>query len=162
MKTLIVCVSTSNGNTRKVADRLAAVLHADVVEPEDVVIEDLPSYDLVGFGSGIYLMSVHPRLLALIGKLPVGEGRPVFTFSTSGSAPLPLLGTGPVRRWLGFKGYRPLGDFNCRGLDTVGLLGLIGGINKGRPDEHDLGKAEQFARTMLSATERALAVNLPG
>lgn len=162
MKTLIVCVSTSNGNTRKVADRLAAVLHADVVEPEDVVVEDLPSYDLVGFGSGIYLMSVHPRLLALIAKLPPGEGRPVFTFSTSGSAPLPVLGTRPLRRWLGFKDYRPLGDFNCRGLDTVGLLGLLGGINKGRPDEDDLGRAEQFARTLTSDAERALVAHDAG
>ena len=156
MRTLIVCVSTSNGNTRKVADHLAVVLHADVVEPEDVVVEDLAGYDLVGFGSGIYVMSVHPRLLDLIGRLPAGEDRPVFTFSTSGTVPLPCLGTGVAQRRLRQKGYRLLGDFNCRGLDTVGPLRLLGGINKGRPDEADLQRAEQFARTVQSATERAL------
>ena len=36
MKSLIVCVSTSHGNTRRIADRMAEVLDAEVVEPESV------------------------------------------------------------------------------------------------------------------------------
>jgi hypothetical protein len=34
MKVLIVCVSVSNGNTRKVADAMADVLDARVIEPD--------------------------------------------------------------------------------------------------------------------------------
>ena len=43
MKSLIICISTSHGNTRRVADRIAEVLHADVVEPEAVDPEMLSS-----------------------------------------------------------------------------------------------------------------------
>jgi|GEM_PF-4961797 len=35
MKLLIVCVSMRHGNTKKVADAMAAVLQADVVAPGD-------------------------------------------------------------------------------------------------------------------------------
>ena len=36
MRSLVVCVSISHGNTRRVADRMAEVLDAQVVEPEAV------------------------------------------------------------------------------------------------------------------------------
>ena len=39
MKALIVCVSVSHTNTKKVARAIAEVIHADVVEPEDVDVE---------------------------------------------------------------------------------------------------------------------------
>ena len=40
MKSLIICVSVSNGSTRRVADRMAEVLGAEVVEGAAIV--DLP------------------------------------------------------------------------------------------------------------------------
>ena len=40
MKALLICVSVSRGNTRKVADVMASVLDSPVVEPEDVTVED--------------------------------------------------------------------------------------------------------------------------
>lgn len=144
-KALIVCVSDHHGNTREVADAMATVLGARVVEPETVDVHELERHDLIGFGSGIYFGVVHPRLIELIGRLPAGEGRSVFTFSTSGMFLLPWLGTSGVRDRMRDLGYRVLGDFNCRGLDTVGPLRLIGGINQGRPDEHDLARARRFA-----------------
>ena len=39
-----------------------------------------------------------------------------------------------------------VGEFSCRGFDTVGPFKLIGGVNKGRPDERDLENAKKFAR----------------
>ena len=130
VEALIVCVSESHGNTLRVAESMAVVLRVDVIEPE-AVDRDLPSrYDLVGFGSGIYFMSVHHRLLDLVGRLPPGDGRCAFTFSTSGTVLIPWLGTSGARDRLREQGYRVLGDFNCRGLDTAGPLRLIGGINR--------------------------------
>ncbi|OOK66243.1 putative flavodoxin [Mycobacterium kansasii] len=46
---------------------------------------------------------------------------------------------------LAAKGFEVIGLFSCRGLDTVGPFGYIGGINKGRPDHHDLDRAAAFA-----------------
>ncbi|WP_156749968.1 flavodoxin domain-containing protein [Mycobacterium sp. E2479] len=70
MKSLIICTSKSHGNIRQVADRMAETLDAEVVAPEAVDPETLSRYDLIGFGSGIYYMSVDPRLLNLIRHIP--------------------------------------------------------------------------------------------
>ena len=70
MKLLIGCVSTSHGNTRRIADRMSEVLDAEVVERESVDPETTREFDLVGFGSGIYYMAVHARLRNLIRRLP--------------------------------------------------------------------------------------------
>jgi len=146
MKSLIVCVSTSHGNTRRVADRMAEVLDAEVVEPESVDPEKLREYDLVGFGSGIYYMAVHARLRDFIRRLPRVDDIRAFTFFTSGAREIPLLDYNkPVRNQLASKGFQVLDSFSCRGFDTVGPFGFIGGINKGRPDGHDLDRAAAFA-----------------
>ncbi|BBY38530.1 flavodoxin [Mycobacterium mantenii] len=146
MKSLIICVSTSHGNTRRVADRMAEVLDAEVVEPESVDPENLCQYDLVGFGSGIYYMSVDTRLRKLIRRLPHVDGIRAFTFLTSGAGQIPLLDySKPVRNQLASKGFKVLGSFTCRGFDTVGPFGFIGGINRGRPNDHDLEHAAAFA-----------------
>ncbi len=98
MKSLIVCVSKSHGNTRRVADRMAEVLDAEVVEPESVDPATLCEYDLVGFGSGIYYMTVDARLRQLMRRLPAVDHVRAFTFFTRGARELPLLGDHkPVR-----------------------------------------------------------------
>ncbi|MGH3722972.1 MAG: flavodoxin family protein [Phycisphaerales bacterium] len=142
MKSLIVCVSISNGSTRRVADQMAEVLGAEVAEPEAVDVDTLGQYDLVGFGSGIYFMAAHPRLRRFVRDLPRVDGLAAFTFFTSGLAERPLLG---IRRGLASKGIDAVDSFSCRGLDTMGPFKVIGGLNKGRPDDHDLEQAAAFA-----------------
>lgn len=146
MKSLIVCVSKSHGNTRRVADRMAEVLGTEVVAPESVDPETLRGYDLVGFGSGIYYMTVDARLRNLIRRLPAVDRARAFTFFTSGARTIPLMDYNkPVRKLLESKGFEVIGSFSCRGFDTVGPFGFIGGINRGRPDNHDLDRAAAFA-----------------
>ncbi len=126
--------------------RMAEQLGAEVVEPEAVDPESLRGYDLVGFGSGIYFMAVDARLRKLVGGLPRAEGGRAFTFFTSGGPRLALLDYGrQIRNDLESKGFQVLDSFSCRGWDTAGPLRLIGGVNKGRPDERDLEHAAAFA-----------------
>jgi flavodoxin len=146
MKSLIICSSKSHGNTRRVANRMAEVLDAEVVTPESVDPATLPEYDLVGFGSGIYYMTVDARLRNLLRHLPIVDHVRAFTFFTSGAREVPLLSYHkPVRKQLEAKGFEMIGSFSCRGFDTVGPFGFIGGINRGRPDDHDLDRAAAFA-----------------
>lgn len=146
MSSIVVCASRSHGNTRQIADAMAGVLDARVVSPAEVEASELASYDLVGFGSGVYAMALAEELRAVVDALPPGEGRHVFLFATSGAPELPWLGfTRPVRRTLESKGYRVDGTFTCRGWDTWGPLGCIGGVNRGHPDSHDLRRAARFA-----------------
>ena len=96
MKTLIVCVSVSHGNTRKIASAMADVLGAEVVEPETVNLATLGDYDLVGFGSGIFGMAFHPRLRTFVASLPTANRgkalcsrRAAVRSCRSGSTPTP-------------------------------------------------------------------------
>ena len=148
VEALVVCVSRSHGNTRRVADAIAGELGADVIEPEDVVPGELDRYDVVGFGSGIYFSTVDRRLRHLVDHLPRGDGRCAFTFSTSGTFLVPWRGVSGMRNRLRDRGYHLVGDFNCRGLDTVGPLRFVGGLNRGRPDADDIARAEAFARDL--------------
>ena len=43
-----------------------------------------------------------------------------------------------------------IGSFACRGFDTWLPLRLIGGVNKGHPDEDDLARAREFARDLAT------------
>ncbi len=156
MKSLIVCISKSHGNTRRVADRMAEVLDAEVMEPESVDPEKLRDYDLVGFGSGIYFMTFDSRIPSLIRRLPHVDGIRAFTFFTSGARKIPLLDyTKPVRNELESKGFEVLDSFSCRGFDTVGPFGFIGGINRGRPNDHDLERAATFAERIRERVVRS-------
>ena len=146
MSRIVVCASRSHGNTRKIAEVMAEVLDARVLSPADVDASELASHDLVGFGSGVYAMRLDAELRELVDSLPAGEGRHVFLFATSGAPELPWLGfTREVRDALESRGYRLDGTFTCRGWDTWGPLGCVGGLNRGRPNARDLRNAERFA-----------------
>ncbi len=146
MRTLIICSSKSHGNTRRVADRIAEFIGAEVVTPESVDPAMLREYDLIGFGSGIYYMTVEPRLRKLMRHLPTVDHIRAFTFFTSGAREVPLWGYHkPLRKQLESKGFEVVGSFSCRGWDTVGPFGFIGGINRGRPNVDDLERAAAFA-----------------
>ena len=158
MKTLMVCVSPSHGNTARVAQAIAEVLDAQIVEPEVVDAAAIAAADLVGFGSGIYGMRFHARLRDLVERLPPGEGKPVFVFATSGGPELPLIPfTGPLVGRLEAKGYDIVGRFTCRGWDTWLPLQLVGGLNKGRPNSTDLDAARAFAGSVRKRIESRTA-----
>ena len=143
---LLVCVSVSHGNTAAVARAMASVLDADVREPEQIDPGSLDAYDVVGFGSGIFAGTHHPRLRGFIEHLPRGSHPKAFVFTTAG------LGRAQSRPWqrpleaeLRSRGFEVVGSFACRGFDTWLPLRLIGGINRGHPDAHDLTRAREFA-----------------
>lgn len=147
MKTLIICKSIHHGNTQKVAEVIADVLEAKLVKPEELDINTVAEYDLVGFGSGIYYGKHHRDLLSVVDSLFSVKNKKAFIFSTSGTGEKNIKRNHRlIKEKLVVRGFTIAGEFSCRGWDTFGLLKLIGGINKGRPDEQDLKRAEDFAR----------------
>lgn len=145
MKTLIVCESWHHGNTKKIADVMAAVLHAEVIRRDDVNIEALADFDLIGFGSGIYGGRHDRKLITLIENMPPMD-KNVFIFSTYGIYMKSYHNL--IKKKLAEKSCKVIGEFSCPGLDTNGPLRFIGGIAKGRPNEQDLQHAEEFAKTL--------------
>ena len=56
----------------------------------------------------------------------------------------------PLKKLLLQKGFQLVAEFSCRGYDTYGLLKLVGGIAKNRPNARDLAAARHFAHQLLS------------
>jgi flavodoxin len=149
MKTLIICFSYHHKNTEKIASALAKTLGAEVKAPSEVDLNGLSDYDLVGFGSGISFGSHYKVLLDFADKLPAVTCKKAFIFSTSGQTGNTTKFHRKLREKLESKGFTVAGDFNCGGFDTYGLLKIVGGIQKGHPDEEDLKQAETFAQTLM-------------
>ncbi len=145
MRALIIYVSLHHGNTKKVADVMAAELHCHALTPEQVAVDALAEYDLLGFGSGLYFGPHHQTMLTFARALPRLNTR-AFVFSTRGRW---YVGRAhePLKQILRSKGLDIVGEFSCRGFDTVGPLKYIGGIARGRPNARDLADARAFTRT---------------
>ena len=151
IKSLLVVFSYHTMSTMKVAQTIANVLGAQIKNPQEMNPEDLLNYDLVGFGSGIYDAKHHKFLFDLAEKLPKISEKKAFLFSTAG-----MTGTQKVandhsklRSKLQDKGYNIVGDFGCKGFNTNSFLKYFGGMNKGRPNANDLGRAKEFAQNFL-------------
>jgi flavodoxin len=57
-----------------------------------------------------------------------------------------------LREKLEAKGYIIVDEFNCHGFNTNSFLKLLGGMNKGKPNEEDLKEAEKFAQNLKDTT----------
>jgi flavodoxin len=153
MKTLIVCFSYHHKNTEKIASVFAKTLGAEMKTPTETDSNMLSNYDLIGLGSGISFGKHYKVLLDFADKLPVVTGKKAFIFSTSGQT-----GNGPkfhknLREKLESKGFAIAGEFNCAGFDTYGFLKIVGGIQKGQPNEEDFKQAEVFAQSLIQPTK---------
>nr|WP_320027118.1 flavodoxin family protein [uncultured Acetobacterium sp.] len=149
-KCLIIIHSYHHNNTAKIADVFAEVLHAPVKRTDQVTLEELEDYDLIGFGAGIDSGSHYKELLDLADQLPEVCKKSCFIFSTSA-----IMGEAKVakdhsalRQKLKSKGYIVKGEFSCKGFNTNSFLKFFGGMNKGRPNSEDLRNAEEFALSL--------------
>ncbi len=144
MKTLIIYASIHHGNTEKIGKAMAKTLNAEIINVNDVNINNLQNYDLIGFGSGIYGGKFHKNMLDLIEKLPSVDNKRTFIFSTSSMEKKRY--NSSIEEKLKEKGFEVIGSFTCKGYDTFGPFKLVGGIGKGRPNEEDIKKAVDFAK----------------
>ena len=150
MKSLLVLFSYHHNNTEKIANVFAEVLDAQIKTPQQINLEELQEYNLIGFGSGIYGAKHHELLLDLADKLPQVTNRNAFIFSTSA-----IMGKAKVaadhlllREKLQSKGYMIVDEFSCKGFNTNSFLKFFGGMNRGRPNAEDLKNAENFAQNL--------------
>jgi len=148
IKALIIYISVHHGNTERVAKVMANILDADLLRVKQANVSMLVQYDLIGFGSGIYVGKHHNSLLDFVDKLPVIRNKKAFIFSTSGLRKMRFIHKfdKPLKEKLQRKGFDIIGEFSCRGFDTSWAAMIVGGINKGRPNAKDLKRAEDFAR----------------
>jgi flavodoxin len=148
LNAIIILHSQHHLNTKKVSKVIADVLTAEVKTPAEVDPAGLSGYGLIGFGSGIYFRKHHKTLLKLVDKLPQVTNQQAFIFSTSGQEGNAENLHKKLREKLQNKGYHIISEFNCPGYDTYAFTKLVGGIQKGRPNEEDLKAAQTFAENL--------------
>ena len=146
--TIIVYESIYNKNTKKLARVMAHTLGCRYINSKQALEIDLSLYKAIGFGSGIYFGCHHPAIFEVVKKLDRSE-QEVFIFSSRGA---PFLGKyhEPLKNLLHEKGKKILGEFSVRGYDETGPWVIIGGGNRGKPDERDLKKAVKFLRVSMA------------
>lgn len=141
MKVVIIYASTHHGNTKKVVDAIANEYEIEVVDATKVHEKDLKEYDLIGFASGIFFTKFSEQVLNFARvNLPVNKD--VFFIATAGN---PMNGNfNSIAEIIKDKKCNERGRFQCKGFDTYGPFKLIGGIQKGHPDDSELKAAVDF------------------
>lgn len=146
MKTIIIYASTHHGNTEKVVQAMAESMGADMVDITKRIVPNIAEYDRIGLASGVYFHSLHKKILQFAEEASFLQTQRFFLVDTCGIAYRDY--TRPVKKILAQKGVCCIGHFQCRGLDTFGIFGKMGGIAKGHPNARDLSRAQQFAQRM--------------
>ena len=151
MKTVLCYYSYHHGNTRKVAEAMAAAGDVTLLDVRATPAADLTGYDCVGLASGIYGFEVH-KALADFARANLPAGKPVFFVTTCGAAK--GVGAKALAAVAAEKGCPVLGEFGCKGFDTFGPLKLMGGIAKGHPNAQDLADARAFYQNIAASGGR--------
>ncbi len=124
------------GNTKKVAEAIAAAVGVEAKDVSTPLTEDV---DILFLGSAPYAFKLDEHVKAFIKEIGVSVGK-IVNFSTSASS---ISTRGYVEKCLAEKNI-PLAkeEFSCPGAFTV--------LHRGRPNEEDLKKAADFAKDILA------------
>ncbi|MDH7511266.1 MAG: flavodoxin family protein [Methanolinea sp.] len=139
MPDIAVIVFSRGGNTRKVADAIAAELGVPVQDTN----APLPDGARLVFpGSGGYGGKPGEPLMQFIGSGNF-SGRKAALSGTSGGPEGAKHMMAEMREALLGKGATVIGDFSCRGKFLF--------TNRGHPNDEDLANARKFAREMAGS-----------
>ena len=148
MKTVLIYASTHHGNTKKVVDAISNECEIEVVDATKVHEKDLKDYDLIGFASGIFFSKFSEQVLNFA-RVNLPANKDVFFIATAGN---PMNGNfNTIADIAKDKKCNERGRFQCKGFDTYGPFKLIGGIQKGHPDESDLKDAVVFYKRIAES-----------
>lgn len=141
MKSIIIYASTHHGDTRKVVEAIANECEVEVVDATKVHEKDLKSYDMIGFASGIFFTKFSEQVLNFA-RVNLPAGKDVFFIATAGN-PIQM-NFNSISEVARDKNCNERGRFQCKGFDTYGPFKLVGGIQKGHPNETELKAAVEF------------------
>lgn len=142
-KICIVYDSMHNMNTEKLVLSLKENYNnVDIIKVNNFDINAIDNYSKIGLASGIYWGRFSKNIEELLDKILDSDVKNLFFIYTSG--------IGKVRyekkliKRLEEKNKICLGIFSCKGFDKYGPFKLIGGINKGKPNEKDIQNLIKF------------------
>ena len=131
---------TKTGNTKKLAEAVAAAVGAEALPISEPVVE---AVDVLFLGNSWYAFSIDPEVRAFLRTLDKSKVGRIVNF---GSAAM-LNSTWKKVKAEADKAGIPMDEreFHCRGE--------FKGMHKGRPNEEDLAAAAAFAKTIVEETQ---------
>lgn len=148
MQKALITYFSQGGTTKQVADQIASGLKSkkyqvDMYNIIDNNPPDYEAYDVIGFGSPVYVFQSPFNFMNHIKNIPNLKDKPVFTFFLFGTFRGET--STAVRRLLSDKGARDAGTFYARGADY-----FLGYLKKGylfspeSPTKEELKHAKTF------------------
>lgn len=147
MKSLIIYCSDYKNNTERIAQMFAEKINSDLINVRNFQDVDLEKYNLIGFGSGVYMEKLSPKLFKLVDKMNL-KGKNIFVFSTSGVGM--KFYNNSLIKLLKSKGAINQGSFACEGsfnakeFSKNKFFDIMGRLSQGHPNVKDFKKAERF------------------
>ena len=144
MKLVVLC-SSKTGNTRKIADEMAADLNCESVRISQTGASsdlDLNTYDLIFLGTGIRAGNPNEDLLNYLKTVDIKESKSFAVFLTWGGAgKTDQAVIGRLKGILESKGQKVIGDyFRCYGGWQFAFL------RRGHPNNEDFKAARIWAK----------------
>ena len=146
MKNVIIYASTHHGNTKQIVEAIAKEFDIELIDATKVHEKDLREYNLIGFASGIFYSKFAAPVLNFA-RVNLPRGKEVFFIATAGNPRKNYFDS--ITGITSEKECRERGRYQCKGFDTYGPLKLVGGIQKGHPDEAELKEAIDFYRGLI-------------
>jgi flavodoxin len=143
MQTLVI-YSSKTGNTKKVAETIAAVF--GVKAQSCAEFQGIPKVDLLIVGSGVYGGRMGADLADLLNRIPAGAVKQALVFGTIGGQ---TSAVEAIENVIEAKDIEVLGNFYCKG-QAWWLL------NRKRPNEQDLAAARLFALNVKKELESGI------
>lgn len=136
-KKFAVFYYSRGGNTRKVADAMAAALKVDALDVKKASAKDVPEGAFLLVGSGVYGSRAGKEMMDFLQSLPPVNGGKAATFETSGDG-IEVVAGKEMGDMLKKRDYAVTGSFVCPGR-TFFIA------KRGHPSKEDMEKAASFA-----------------
>jgi flavodoxin len=153
MKSLVIYYSAYKNHTEKIAELFADKMMADIINLKNTKDINIDNYDVIGFGSGVYMESMSPQMFRCVEQLNLSN-KGVFVFSTSGAGMRCY--NNKLIKLLEAKGASCKGSFACKG-SFVGvdfsdnkIFDFMSRFAIGHPNDKDFRKAKKFIERVIS------------
>ena len=169
---ILITYHSETGNTKKIANSMKEALIEEqqvvtMLPAKEVDPSSLKSYDLVLLGSGIYAGAIGKTLKNLMSN--INEFAPKFAFFNTHASPTAYQKAfSRISKTIEKTNSKILGEFDCIG-ENIGIpkekqkqmLSMLPPEqrkqaeehmekSKGRPNDKDLEKAKEFAKSLLN------------
>ncbi len=129
---------TKTGNTRKLADAIAAAVGEKAFDVSVPLSEDT---DILFLGSSVYAAGVDNEIKQFINSINTRVGK-VVNFSTAALLPSTYKQVKKLAEQAGL--YMSKAEFHCRGS--------FQSMHKGKPNADDCAKVAEFAKAVIEGT----------